>query len=397
MSVVCRLPRSAFSNILYLAVTAIMRNFAPSNKKYLVMKKVILLFAVTVALFSCEKPTEGLDPALPNPNAHDPIGDVVALVKQISVMKQTDAHTFLINQGWVGNTEGYEQVYTKVLDCGGKCEFAVDYVSDTYASVYIIDVEDIPDMPVENAVEALNSIGIEFEIRGVKQSYENPEMFVDDVAGIGHEKYGTSYFSWLDETKNNFTAIIVSYDTTTQKVTDISFELLLPEMDVDTLDVPYKFGFVEGECVVLSGDSVSQSDFLSQVAGSGWKWVSTNEIRLDGSVKGKEFWSGMAGAGPGAYFIDVDSVTTFYWSDARPGKCYHTDSTRFSNSVIEAYRQENWYNYMTLLEIKGDELWLMKIVGYRAADDRDIYVLEKYQRMADDELEFYRTNYIIEN
>lgn len=360
------------------------------------MKKVFLLFVVTVALFSCDKELVSPTPPAPDPvYAYDPIGDVVALVKQISVMKQTDAHTFLINQGWVGNTYGYEQVYTKTLDCGGKCEIAVDYISDTYASVYIIDIEDIPEMSVENAVEALNSIGMEFEIRGVKQSYKNPETFVDDVAEIGHGKYGASDFGWSDETGNAFTSIIVRYNTATQKVTDISFDFLLPEMDVDTLDVPYRFGFVGGECVVLSGDSVSQTDFLSRVAGYGWKWVSTNEIRLDGIVKGKDFWTAMVGAGPGAYFFDVDSVTEFYWSDALPGKCYHTDSTRFSNSVIYAYRQENWCTYMTLLEIKGDELWLMQAVGYLSAEDRNVYVLEKYQRMTDDELEFYRKNYTI--
>lgn len=357
------------------------------------MKKVILLFAVTVAVFSCEKELDPPTPPAPDPvYAYDPIGDVVALARQISIMKQTDAHTFLINQGWVGNTDGYEQVYTKVLDCGGKCEIAVDYISDPYASVYIIDVEDIPEMPVEYAVRALNSMGMEFEIRGVKQSYENPETFVDDVAEIGHGKYGASDFGWLGE-KNNYTFIVVRYDTTTQKVTHISLDFLLPEMDADTLDVPYKFGFVEGECVVLSGDSVSKSDFLSQVAGSGWKWVSTNEIRIDGTVKGKEFWSGMAGSGPGAYFIDVDSVVRFYRSDALHSKCCYTDSTRFINSVIEAYRRENWDTYMTLLEIKGNELWLMQLIGYSGAEGRNIYALEKYQRMTDDELEYYRRNY----
>lgn len=359
------------------------------------MKKSFLLFVITVALFSCGKELVPPIPPTPDPvYAHDPIGDVVALVKQISVMKQTDAHIFLINQEWVANNYEYEQVYTKVLDCGGKCEIIAGYTSAPYASVYQIVIDDIPEMPVDNAVEALKSIGVNFEIRSVKQSYENPETFVDDVAEIGHGKYGESHFGWVGKNKNNYTYITVRYDTTIQKVTDISLDFVLPEMDVDTLEVPYKFGFVEGECVVLSGDSVFQTDFLSQVAGSGWKWVSTNEIRLDGSVKGKEFWSGMVG--PGAYFIDVDSVTMFYWSDALPGNCYHTDSTRFSNSVIETYRQETWNDYMTLLEIKGDELWLMQVVGYLSAEDRNVYVLEKYQRMTDDELEFYRKNYTIE-
>lgn len=358
------------------------------------MKKLLLSFAVAATLFSCE--TTQTPPDEKSVYAYDPIGDIVALTKQISIMKQSDAHTFLVNQGWVGYAGGYEQVYTKTLDCGGKCDFVVSNQSDIYASFYQIVIVDIPEMPVDYVKESIKSMGIEIEIRGAKQYYEEPESFENDVDEIGKRKYGYSDFYWTGEDRTHSSYIEIEYDTTTKNVTAILFQFYLPAMADDTLDVPYKFGFVEGECVVISADSVSQADFISQVAGSGWKWVSTNEIRLDGSVKGTGYWSGMLGAGPGAYFIDEDSVTKYYWFDALPGKCCHTDSIRFSNSVIEAYRQENWYDYMTLLEIKGNELWLMQIVGYLAAEDRNVYVLEKYQRMTDDELDFYRTNYTIE-
>lgn len=367
------------------------------------MKKTIfLLFAVAALLSGCGKNNQGNDnpPILEPVYAYDPIGDIVALVKQISMMNQTDANTFLVNQGWKNGEDVGESIsYVKKLDCGSECILTVN--NDPYYGLYAVEygfsIENIQGMPAEYAMEAINSLGTEIAIRDTKLYYTTKGTLTDDVAAIGMGNEESFVFDWKEKDFNwkgggDMASISAKCDTTTQEIRQLSITILLPNATVETLDVPYKFGFDGLECMVLSGDSVSQEDYLTKVAGYGWKSVCANEIRTDGSVIGKIYWSYMVGGGPTSYFVDADSVVSFFTSwDIR--SCHSTTATRFSNSIIQYFIQDKWQSFITLIEVNGDELLTLRAIGYIPSENRNVYILEKYHRMTDSELEEYRTLY----
>ena len=262
------------------------------------MKKTIfLLFAVAALLSGCDKNNQGNDnpPILEPVYAYDPIGDIVALVKQISMMSQTDANTFLVSQGWKNGEDVGESIsYVKKLDCGSDCILTVN--NDPYYGLYAVEygfsIENIQGMPAEYAMEAIKSLGNEIAIRDTKLSYTSKGTFDDDIAAIGTGKEESFVFDWKEKDFNwkgggDMASISANCDTATQEIKQLNFTILLPNATVETLDVPYQFGFDGLDCVVLSGDSVSQEDYLTKVAGYGWKSVCANEIRTDGSVIGK--------------------------------------------------------------------------------------------------------------
>lgn len=156
--------------------------------------------------------------------------------------------------------------------------------------------------------------------------------------------------------------------------------------------------FNELQDMMYRSESMSVSSFEFHLAadGYGWKWVSTNEILSNNKLSKDDFYKDLMGMSPSYYYFEGNTFTQFWFSDARPAKCFSEIAYEYRSSTIWRYGMAGSKMVMKVLSINSNQMVCIEYLGVKGQPDGtlgDIYGLTVYSRMTEEELAKVREEY----
>jgi hypothetical protein len=139
----------------------------------------------------------------------------------------------------------------------------------------------------------------------------------------------------------------------------------------------------DGEFVPISGQQISEKDFLSKVVGYGWNCIASCPFDQEGRLEGKNLYDGSYyGMGFDNLYFKTDSVKRFGFVDAYMADCFTKEAYTYMPKQARVHT-----NHVNIHIISVDA-YFMKAVT-------DNYWYCRYRRMTTKELANYEKNITI--
>ena len=183
-------------------------------------------------------------------------------------------------------------------------------------------------------------------------------------------------------------------------ITAMSFAM--PSCSKDNQD--FTINENEIQTVWSNPNKISKEDFLSKISGKAWKWVSSNEIKEDGSVDfSRGYYDELLGGGPSDYYFD-DNYYLNYYHDLSMGlgPVFRKSNSEYDDETSTIYwvDKDGKRGQADFVILKADsqhlivkEYMALRSTGKGDNDLQPIYAISVYKRMSSSEYSTMKKEY----